>query len=200
MADSAKDLLNQSKPWRADVRWQIVAAEAVLLVAIGLFMLISPDRAGDWILQIIGVVLLIASVQLAIASLRGTDIGPGVVEAFRAGIGVTVGVIATSLWWSDYVSNNAVRLILGWGLIAFAIIQLAALVTRRGRTGLRMSSLVISGLVLVLGLLLLTSSNLDTVESRLSFLGVVLLVFGALLGGLAYLLMNKDKTEAQIAS
>lgn len=190
MTDTAKNLLEHGKPWKSDVRWQVVAVEAVLLVVIGLFMLISPDRAGDWILQIVGLVLLVASLQLALASLRGADTGHGNFEAFRAGVGVSVGVIATSIWWSDYISNNAVRVILGWGLIAFAVIQIVALVTKEGRAGLKLSNLALSALTLILGLLLLTSSNYETVENRLSFLGVVLLVFGVLLGGLAYLLMN----------
>lgn len=190
MSDAAKDLIDQSKPWRADVRWQVVAIEAVLLVAIGLFMLISPDRAGDWILQIIGLVLLVASLQLAVVSLRSGEGRHGSFEAFRAGIGVSVGVIATSIWWSDYISNNAARIILGWGLVAFALIQIVALVTKQGRSGLRLSTLVLSALTLVLGIMLLTSNSYETVESRLTFLGVVLLVFGLLLGGLAYLLMS----------
>lgn len=197
MSSTASELLDKSKPWRTDVRWQVVAIEAVLLVAIGLFMLISPDSAGEWILQIIGLVLLIVSLQLAIVTMRGGVEGLGNIDAFRAGIGVTIGIIATSIWWSDYIDNAAVRQILGWGLVAFAALQLVGLVTREGRAGLRVSTLVLSALTLVLGILLLTSNSHDTVESRLTFLGVVLLVFGVLLGGLAYLLMSRDSATEQ---
>lgn len=194
MADTAKGLLEQSKPWKPDVRWQVVAIEAVLLVAIGLFMLVDTQRAGDWILQIIGLVLLIVSVQLAIVSFRGSEKSLGATDSFRAGIGVTIGAIAVSLWWSDYVANDAVRTILGWGLIAFAVLHLVGLVTERGIGGLRPATLVLSGLTLVLGILLLTSAD-TTGESRIQFLGVVLLVFGVLLGGLAYLIMNREKSS-----
>lgn len=197
MSGRASGILDRSKPWRPDVRWQVVAVEAILLVAIGVFMLISPDRAGDWILQIIGVVLLVASLQLAVAALRGGEGALGVDDAFRAGIGVTVGVIATSIWWSGFVDNNAVRYILGWGLIAFSALQLLTLVTKEGRAGLRVSTLAISALTLVLGILLLTSNSHETVEERLAFLGVVLLVFGVLMGGLAYLLMSRDSSPGQ---
>lgn len=194
MSDTAKDLINQGKPWKADVRWQVVAIEAVLLIAIGLFMVFSTDRAGDWILQIIGLVFLIVSVQLAVVSFRNREgeAGLGVFDSFRAGIGVTIGVIATSLWWSDYVANSAVRLILGWGLVAFAILHLVGLVIVRGPSGLRPATLVLSGLTLVLGVVLLTSGE-STADDRIRFLGVVLLVFGVLLGGLAYLLMSRDR-------
>lgn len=199
MAEAAKDLLEQSKPWRSDVKWQVVAVEAILLVAIGLFMLFSPDRAGDWILQIIGLVLLVASFQLAVAALRRGERVVGNYDTFRAGIGVTVGIIATSIWWSNYIDNNAARQILGWGLIAFSVLQLVGLVTKEGRAGMRMSSMVISALTLVLGILLLTSNSYATVENRLTFLGVVLLVFGVLLGGLAYLIMNRENAESGAA-
>lgn len=200
MTDRARNLLDQGKPWRADVRWQVVAAESVLLVAIGLFMLISPDTAGDWFLQIIGLVLLAASLQLASVSLRNDETRQVSLEAFRAGVGVSIGIIATSIWWSDYISNNAVRLILGWGLIAFAVLQILSLVTREGRSGLRLSTLAISALTLVLGVLLITSNSYETVENRLAFLGTVLIVFGVLLGGLAYLLMNASANPADSAN
>lgn len=199
MAETAKDLLNQSKPWRSDVRWQIVAVEAVLLVAIGLFMLFSTDRAGEWILQIIGLVFLIVSLQLAVVSFRNSERGLGAFDSFRAGIGVTVGVIATSIWWSDYVANSAVRQILGWGLIAFAAMQLIGLVIVRGRSGLRPATLILSALTLVLGIVLLTS-NETSAEDRIRFLGVVLLVFGVLLGGLAYLIMSRESAPVEQAA
>lgn len=197
MSDTAKDLINQSKPWKADVRWQVVAAEAVLLVAIGLFMVFATEQAGEWILQIVGLVFLAVSLQLAVVSFRNREgeVGLGVFDSFRAGIGVTIGVIATSLWWSDYVANSAVRLILGWGLIAFAALHLVGLVIVRGPSGLRPATLVLSGLTLVLGIVLLTSGE-SSADDRIRFLGVVLLVFGVLLGGLAYLLMNRDSEPA----
>lgn len=191
MADSGKGLIDQSKPWRPDVKWPVVAIEAVILIAFGAFMLISTDRAGEWLLQLIGVVFLLGSLQLAWESLRGDSHKAVAFDAFRAGIGVAVGVIATSIWWSDYVSNNAMRLILGWGLIAFAVLQILGLVTAEGRSGLRPATLALSALTLVLGVLLLTS-NEGSAEDRIRFLGVVLLVFGVLLGGLAYLIRSQS--------
>lgn len=196
MADSAKSLLDQGKPWRSDVKWQIVAAEAVILVAIGLFMLIDSDSSGNWLLQIIGLVFLVVSLQLAVTSFRDTDQGLGAFDSFRAGIGVTIGIIATSLWWSDYVTNNAVRLILGWGLVAYSALQLVGLVKVRGFSCFRPATLALSALTLVLGILLLTSTN--GAEDRIRFLGTVLLVFGVLLAGLAYLLKSReDNLEAR---
>lgn len=195
MSEAAKDLLNQSKPWRADVRWQIVAAEAAILAVLGIFMLANPERAGDWILQIIGLVLLIVSLQLTLVSFRSAQTGLGVFDSFRAGIGVTVGVIATSIWWSNSVDNSAARAILGWGLVVFAALQLIGFVTVHGRANFRPATLALSAFMLVLGILLLTSDDASS-ESRINFLGIVMLVFGVMLGGLAYLLKSRAESPA----
>ncbi|MCA9832370.1 MAG: DUF308 domain-containing protein [Thermomicrobiales bacterium] len=199
MADAAKDLINQSKPWKADVRWQVVAAEAAILAVLGIFMLINTERAGEWILQIIGLVFLIVSLQLAVVSFRnrnGEGAGLGVYDSFRSGIGVTVGVIATSIWWTDSIANSSARVILGWGLIAFAALQLIGIVVIRGKANFRPATLVLSGLTLVLGILLLTTDNASS-EGRINFLAIVMVVFGVILGGLAYLLKSKaDAAEA----
>ena len=62
-------------------------------------MLINTQSAANAILQIIALVLSIVSLQVAVSSFRQKDAesGLGVFDSFRAGIGVTVGVIATSL-------------------------------------------------------------------------------------------------------
>ena len=198
MSDTAKGFLDRGKPWRSDVKWPVVAAEAIILVAIGVYMLIATDRAGDWLLQLIGLVFLLGSLQLAWESLRGEASRVIAFNSFRAGIGVTVGAIATTIWWSDYVSNNAVRLILGWGLVVFAVLQILGLITAEGRSGLSLATLGLSALTLVLGLLLLTS-NETSAEDRIRFLGVVLLVFGLLLGGFAYLIRSQSEPVQQNA-
>lgn len=191
MADASKGLLDQGKPWRSDVKWQVVAVEAIVLLALGAFMLVSTDRAGEWMLQIIGLVLLVVSLQAAWDSIRGEINRLAAMESFRAGVGVTIGVIATSLWWSDYVSTDAVRYILGWGLIVYAALQILALAMPEGRAEMGLSTLVLSVLTLILGILLLTSDE-AAAEDRLRFLGVVLLAFGVLLGALAYLIRSQS--------
>lgn len=190
MSAASKDLLEQSKPWRADARWPIIAAEAVILLVLGIYMSFSPDSAKDTILQIIGLVFLIVSLQVAIGSFRAVENGLGVFDSFRAGIGVTVGAIAVSLWWADAVPNQAVRQILGWGLVAYSALHLVGMVMVRGRENMRPMALVLSALTLVLGIMLLTSDDAAG-EGRVSFLGVVFIIFGLMLGGLAYLIRSR---------
>lgn len=191
MVTSQNDLLEQSKPWRADAKWPIIAAEAAILLVLGIYMSFSPDAAKDTILQIIGLVFLIVSLQVAVGSFRSVENGLGVFDSFRAGIGVTVGAIAVSLWWAEAVPNQAVRQILGWGLVAYSALQLVGMVVVRGRENLRPMALVLSALTLVLGIMLLTSND-AAAEGRVSFLGVVFIIFGLLLGGLAYLIRSRD--------
>ncbi len=196
MTEKSNKLLAQSKPWRSDAKWELIALEAVILLGLGVFMLINTESAGNAILQIIGLVLLVVSLQVAVSSFRQKDAESnlGVFDSFRAGIGVTVGVIATSLWWADSVPNGAVRLILGWGLIAYTALHLAGLIVVRGKNGLQPMSMALSALALVLGIMLLTTSN-TRAEGTINFLGVIFLVFGVLLGGLAYLMRSRETAQ-----
>ena len=192
MSVQARSLVDKGLPWSSDVRWPVVAVEAVLLVGLGGYILLDTTGAAEAALQIIGVVLLAASVMLGAATLKEQEFRLGVFDAFRAGIGVTVGLIATLSWWSDYIETGAARLILGWGLIAYSILHLVGLVAIRGRSGLRPSILAIVGLTLVLGIFLLTSDDMVS-AGRMNALGAIFLIFGVLLGGLAYYLYSRNR-------
>lgn len=199
MVDKNKGLVNKGLPWRSEASWMVVAAEAVVLLGIGVYILIDKEGAGDIILQLIGVILLVTSLLLGWASLRNDITKLGAFDAFRAGIGASVGGIATVSWWSDYIANAAVRDILGWGLIIYSVLHLVGMVAVRGRQSLRPMALVTVGLTLVLGIVLLTTTS-DALESRMTLLGIVLLVFGALLGALAYFLYSRQSTPSATVS
>lgn len=195
MDDRAKGLVSKGLPWSRDVAWPVVAVEAVVLIGIGGFMLIDNDQAADVVLQLIGVVLLVASLVLGFASLRGAELTLGFFDSFRAGVGATAGAIATASWWSDYIQNHAVRIILGWGLVAWSVLHIAGLIVVRGRENLRISTIVIALLSLVLGIVLLTGDDATSAD-RMNLLGVILLVFGVLLAALAYYLYSRARGGA----
>ena len=194
MVDLKQGMMQKGLPWSRDAKWPVVAAEAAILTVIGAYMLIDKDGAADIVLQLIGVVLLVTSLVLGLAGLRNEEATLGFFDAFRAGIGAACGAIATVSWWSDYIQDSAVRDILGWGLIAYSLLHLVGLVVVRGRSGLRVSVMVTVAVALVLGILLLTSDS-STASDRITLLGITLLVFGALLGALAYYLYSR-KGEA----
>lgn len=196
MAESrSQQLVNQGTPWKGDANWLIVGIEALALLGIGIFMLVDKSGASDIILQLIGVILLFMALSLGWESLRGAG-ALGAYDAFRAGIGVAIGAIATSGWWSDTVENSAIRLILGWGLVAYGVLHLVGLIVNRDK--FRIAGLVIAALTLVLGIVLLTSRD-GNYENRITLLGWISLVFGILLGAAAYWLYSKDSTRPSAA-
>ncbi len=197
MAESrTKQLLDQGNPLKGEANWLIIGIEAVLLIGVGLYMLLDKSGASNVILQLIGLVLLVASVSLGWDSLRGNG-ALGQFDAFRAGIGVAIGAIATSGWWSETINNSAIRLILGWGLVVYGALHLVGLIANRDN--FRLAGLVIAALTLVLGIVLLTSRD-GNYESRVTLLGWISLVFGLLLAGATYWLYSKDPSRASAGS
>jgi uncharacterized membrane protein HdeD (DUF308 family) len=195
MDDLTQGLVQKGLPWSRDVKWPVVAAEAAVLIGIGAYMLFDKDGAADIVLQLIGVVLLVTSLVLGLAGVRNEEATLGFFDAFRAGIGAACGAIATVSWWSDYIQNSAVRQILGWGLIAYSVLHLVGLVVVRGRSGLRPSVIVTVAATLVLGIMLLTSDS-SNASDRITLLGWTFLVFGVLLGALAYYLFSRKQPSA----
>lgn len=199
MTDHAKQIVRKGAPWRRDVPWQVVAVEAAALIGIGAFMLLDTASAGDVVLQVIGVVFLVTSLVLGAGTFRESEGRLGVFDAFRSGVGVTVGAIATASWWADYIENGAVRVILGWGLVAYSVLHLIGLVAMRERGGFRLSVIAIAVMTLVLGIVLLTSSDASA-TSRINMLGSVFLVSGVVLGGLAYHLYSRQRPASAHAA
>jgi uncharacterized membrane protein HdeD (DUF308 family) len=193
MTDRLMTRMKEQAPWRKGVGWPVIAIEGLLLLGLGIFVLVDEDTARDVIFQIIGLVLLVTSVLIAQRSLRFPSDPMVPYTMLRAGIGGTIGVIAIMRWWSDYLDNHAIRLILGWGLIGFTIVHLAGLVVARGREGLQVGGLLMSGLTIVLGIILLTGED-DTSGSRLSIFGTILIVFGGLLLAFAFYLYRSAAT------
>ena len=195
MEAKTMELVNKGAPWRKDVGWPVIALEAIALIAIGAYMLIDSSGASDVFLQLIALALLITSVLNGFASLKSPEQGLGAFDSFRAGIGSAVGAIVFLAWWSDYIEKEAQRNILGWGLIAYTVLHMVGLIVVRGRGNFRVSTIILGLLTLVLGILLVTGDNTAS-ASRLNTLGIILLIFGIALAGLAFYLFNKSKNEA----
>lgn len=188
-------MVSKGIPWNDEARWEILAIEALLVLGAGLFVIIDTDRAGDTILQLIGVALLAASAGLAWSAVRNDENTVRFYDAFRSGIGVACGAIATVSWWSDYIQPNAVRLILGWGLVAWSLLHAGGMIAVRGRDQFHINNIVLALLSLLLGIVLLTSGD-SNAESRLTLFGSILLLFGAGLAGLAYIRFNQRASGA----
>ena len=193
MEDLGKSLVDNSVPWRKGARWQSVGLQGIVLAAVGIYVLVDKSSAASAILQLIALALLITSLLAVIGEIRsgGTDIAT--YSAFRAGIGATIGAMGTARWFWNYIDDRQLRLILGWGLIAYAVIFLIGVIAVRGRSGIQISGLVISALTIILGVILLINDNAQG-SSILALLGTVFVVFGLLLVVFAvYLHRSKDK-------
>lgn len=193
MKDFGKSLVDKSVPWRKGASWPSVALQGLVLGAAGIYVLADKSGAASAILQLIALVLLLTSLLAMAAELRtgGSDIAT--YSAFRAGIGAAIGAIGTIRWFWDFIDDRPLRLILGWGLIAYALISLVAVIAVRGRSGIEPGGIVMSLLTIVLGVILLINDNAQG-SSTLNLLGTILIVFSVLLLAFAfYLFQAKSK-------
>ena len=145
MQQRTKGLLLKSNPLGNTTPWPIIIAEGVLLVALGIYILADKESAGNTILHVISLVLLIASIIGIATEFRARASDMVLYGALRAGIGLTVGAIGTANWIWDYMDARSLRLILGWGLLAYAIISIAGVLMTRGDAGIVWGSLGESG-------------------------------------------------------
>ena len=184
MAERAMSMARDHAPWRASTPWWVTGIEAVVLILVGLFLLLQPASAAGLIILIIAVILLIESILHLIAELRLPRGEANAWVTLQAGIGATVGVLLVLRdWILPAIDGESARNILGFGLIAYAIVgALGALLVRdEGEAWLR--PIVNSLLLVILAILLLTSGETNAVD-RLALLGWV-----ALIGGVAFLFL-----------
>ena len=186
MEHHAKELLGHGNPLGHKTRWQVIVIEGVLLIGLGLYILLDKEGAGSAILQVISLVLLIASILGIATEFRVGSSDMVLFSALRAGIGLTVGAIGSARWLWEYIDDRPLRLILGWGLLAYAAIHIVGLLTVRRGTGINWGSLGISLLTIALGVVLLVNDDANT-NATLNLLSALFIVFGLLLSGIGYL-------------
>jgi uncharacterized membrane protein HdeD (DUF308 family) len=154
------------------------------MVIIGLYLLLSPHTAANLIFQLIAVVLLVASILNIVAELRAPGPEADRYLLLQAGIGATVGVLLVLrdllLPTLDAISA---RNMLGFGLIAYALVGLVGALLARGEGGSWLQPIVNAIVLIVLAIVLLTSSE-SNIASRLGWLGWI-----ALIGGVVFLFL-----------
>jgi uncharacterized membrane protein HdeD (DUF308 family) len=172
----------------------LVAIEGIVALAVGAYMVSAASDARDITRQLIAVVLLVNSFGLVANGLKNRVHPTAEFEAMRGGIGLAVGVIVLLENWSDYLSDDAARYILGLGLLAYGVLGLyGAIVAARGDEDLRTSAIVSVVLTVVLALLLLTGGD-ETGDDRITLLGAVAVVIDLALVGYALWLRRSART------
>ncbi|HEX5992953.1 MAG TPA: DUF308 domain-containing protein, partial [Thermomicrobiales bacterium] len=186
MQDIAKDVAQQTVPWKAGQSWWVAGIEGIVALAVGVYIMADPFGASDLIRFLIALVLLLDSAGHIVEGFRSRDLSSTPWETLRGGIGATVAVLTILSAWSDYVADDGARQMLAIGLLAYGVLGLVSLIFTYRSTGFRTAAIIADLLTIVLGILLLSASSGDTGGTRL--LGAAAAVGGiALLGYSWYL-------------
>jgi len=127
MSQQAAALAQKGAPWRRGVAWWIVGLEGAVLALVGIYVIADPDTSRDIVRQIIGAFLLANSGLRAIAGFRA-DNQANPLTPYRmlaAGVGLTVGLLVVVEPASDFVTEDAAKVILALGLLGYGAIGLA---------------------------------------------------------------------------
>lgn len=178
-------------PWKKGARWEVVVTQGVVLGIAGLIIWLAPGFGASAALQLIAVLLLAMALLSAWRILRGA-VAPQrmAAVAFRAGVGVTVGlitVIGAFIVEDRNVGTVALAIVLGVGLILYGVVALLATFARRQPgSGIPVVALIVAALTVVVGLMLVLNgrNGIDSLQSTFTLLGIVMIL--ASLGFLGY--------------
>ena len=193
MAERALSMAQNHAPWRGGSPWWATGIQALVLIAIGLYLLLAPASAAGLIIQLIALILLIESVLHIIAELRLPRGEADPYVMLQAGIGATVGLfLVLRGWLVPTLDPIAARNILGFGLIAYALVGVAGALLMRDESDSWLRPIVNALLLLILAIVLLTSGESNAAD-RLGLLGWIAIIGGAALLFLAWRTYNRPR-------
>jgi hypothetical protein len=140
-------------------------------------------------------VLLVNSLLRIWAAMRGmAPMDRGMpLRMVASGIGLTVGLLVLLEPVSDYVTNDAAKVILGIGLLAYGIVNLIGTWIGRDEEGIKWGAAVFALATIIFAFLLIYNTRHESVGGR--WFGWVALVFGVALTGYS-ILLRKDAMKA----
>jgi uncharacterized membrane protein HdeD (DUF308 family) len=193
MVDQAKATLERNIPWRRGLAWWVVGVEGLLLLAAGIFVVASPDNAKDAVRVIIGIFLLANSIGSVMAGLRPEALSNPIMpyRMLAAGSGLTVGIIVVLQPFTENITDNAARVILGLGLLVFGILGLAGSYVTRATGGMRRGALVTGAVSILFAVMLFYNVRKETLDMR--WFGYVALAAGVLICGYAFALYKAQQ-------
>ncbi|MGE3796363.1 MAG: hypothetical protein AB7G88_00865 [Thermomicrobiales bacterium] len=200
-----KSLADEYKPWRKGLSWWVLAAQGALAVLVGIYFLAAPDSANSTIRFLLAALLIISSavdIRAGFAGFHQQMFAPQPMAPYllvRGGAGVALGIAYFVSTRSDYMTEGNARYLLGFGMIAYAIVGLIAAGVSIFRGDFKMASLLANVLFLAIGAVLIYN-NRDAVGATdaVQYLGIA-----ALLGGAALLVyswfLKQDQEAAALA-
>jgi uncharacterized membrane protein HdeD (DUF308 family) len=196
-----EEFIDRGAPWSATTSWRIVLSEGVIGAIVGLVILLQPLGVSTT-LQIVGFVLLAGALLTAFQIWRHR-LHPDreVLAAFRAGSGVTVGLVVIVATFFAAVTDTvsaSLAIVVGIGFIVFGLAGIAStFVSRKEMEPLPMAGLIANAVLAVAGFVLMFSgaAGSSTVGSIFTLLGIVFIAAGLGLCGYAYMLRQQEQSR-----
>jgi uncharacterized membrane protein HdeD (DUF308 family) len=190
-------------PWKKGARWEVVIAQGAILGVAGLIIWLAPGFGASAALQLIAVLLLAMALLSTWRILRG-HVAPQrmAAVAFRAGVGVTVGLITVigALIVDDRNAGTvALAIILGVGLILYGLVAVITTFARReSGSGIPVVALIVAGLTVIVGLMLVINARngIDSLQSTFTLLGILMLLAGLGFAGYGWMLRSAQMPAA----
>ena len=201
-----EDLIDRGAPWSSRTSWQIVVGEAVVVGILGLLFLFRPIGGSSTTLQLIGLILLVGALIGAFQLWR-RNVRPDleILTAFRAGSGVTVGlVIIVATFFTNVTAEVAASLavVVGIGFIIFGVSGLlSSFIGREPKMALPLPGLIANAVMVVTGAVLMFAgaAGPGAVDGIFNLLGILMIVAAVSLAGYAYLLRQQEATGVRRA-
>ncbi len=193
---------DELKPWNRDIPWYWVAIQAAVALAIGVFFVAAPDTATSTIRLLLAVLLVVSSALDIITgfknySMREIELPLTPFLLVRGGAGFATGILFFFASRANYISDPDARYILGYGLIAYALIGLAGIIKGMLKAQTNWMAIATNLLFLIIGAVLIYN-NRQGVESTsgVRYLGWAAIAGGAILAVYSYVLMRGADVSA----
>ena len=194
-----EELIDRGAPWSSRTSWSIVLVEGIVVAVLGLIFLFKPLGGSSTTLQLVGLLLLGGSLVAAFQLWRHR-VRPDLeqLSAFRAGSGVTVGlvvVMATLLTDVTGTVTAALAVVVGIGFIVFGLTGIAGSFVRRAAVSpLPLASLILNAVMALTGAVLMFAGAAggDAVDGMFVLLGALLIAVGLGLALYSYRLRQEE--------
>jgi uncharacterized membrane protein HdeD (DUF308 family) len=202
LRQSAQEVAADAAPWRRGVPWYLIAIEAAVALAIGVYFITDPDAAQSTIRQLIAIVLVVISF-LDIWSGFSTYRDPLIRDPMtpfrlvRGGAGMTIGLLALFATRWGWLTEANIREVLGYGLIAYGAIGVLGILASWSNSRVRWATIGGNILGLALGFVLIYNAQQEVGATQSTrYLGYAALIGGVVLAMYAFMVYRQGGTES----
>ena len=147
---------------------------ALIALVIGILMVISPEKALTTVVKVIAAFLLASGLVSLFVGLRDKEKGALPLMSFNALVDVLLGLVL--FLFPGFIAKFMIYLI-GFVLLAFGVVQIAALFGARRIIGLGLGAFLLPTVVTLVGGFILFNPFAESVMVMIA--GAVLIIYGA---------------------